>query len=321
MASSSQPNEIRLTRVYDFPVAAVWNAWTDPEEVAKWWGPRGFTLTTHSKDLRVGGHWRYTMHGPDGTDYPNRTVYHEVEPERKLVYDHGGYDDRPPLFRVTALFIPTGENQTTLDLSMTLPTAEEAEQTRKFIKQAGGNATWDRLDEYLAAQKGYERFVIHRSFAAPIDHIFRIWTEPDQLSQWLPPAGFTMEFLRAEIRPGGSAFFRMSNSTDITFHGRFEYREITPGRRIKYVQQFCDADETPSPHPLAPTWPSRLLNTIDFAAEGANDTRVRVASEPIGEVTRDQLAAFIAERGGMTEGWTASFDALEELLAVRRVPA
>ena len=83
MTKPTSSNEIRLTRVYDAPVSAVWDAWTDPEQVAQWWGPRGFTITTHSKDLRVGGHWRYTMHGPDGVDYPNVTTYFVVEPRAK----------------------------------------------------------------------------------------------------------------------------------------------------------------------------------------------------------------------------------------------
>ena len=74
MAARSNSNEISLMRVYDAPVRAVWDAWTIPEQVEKWWGPRGFTLTTHSKDLRAGGTWRYTMHGPDGVDYPTSPV-------------------------------------------------------------------------------------------------------------------------------------------------------------------------------------------------------------------------------------------------------
>jgi len=104
MAVQSKSNEIRITRMYDAPVTAVWDAWTDPKQVAQWWGPRGFTITTHSKDLRAGGTWVYTMHGPDGTDWPNKTLYHVVEKHSKLVYDHGGNDDRPPMFRVTVLF-------------------------------------------------------------------------------------------------------------------------------------------------------------------------------------------------------------------------
>src|ERR1700754_2632600 len=165
----AKPNEIQIIRVYDAPVKAVWEAWTDPAQVAKWWGPRGFTLTTHSKDLRPGGHWSYTMHGPDGTDYENRTLYHEVKEHEKLVYDHGGNDAPPPLFRVTALFSETG-GKSKLEMSMTLPTPEAAEEARKFIKKAGGNSTWDRLAEYLEHEaSGKEQFVINRSFDVPLE--------------------------------------------------------------------------------------------------------------------------------------------------------
>ena len=160
MVARNKSNELHLTRIYDAPVAVVWDAWTDPKQVAQWWGPRGFTLTTHSKDLRPGGTWVYTMHGPDGVDYPNKTVYHEVEKHVKLVYDHGGSDDRPPMFRVMVLFSDVGD-KTKMDMTMTLPTPEAAEETRHFIKKAGGDSTWDRLAEYLEKESsGKEKFVI-----------------------------------------------------------------------------------------------------------------------------------------------------------------
>ena len=181
MAAKNKSNEIRITRIYDAPVQAVWDAWTDPEQVAQWWGPRGFTLTTHSKDLRPGGHWNYTMHGPDGVDYPNKTQYFEVEKYAKLVYDHGGNDDRPPLFRVTVLFSEV-DGKTKMDMTMTLPTPEAAEETRKFIKKAGGNSTWDRLAEYLEKESsGKEKFVINRTFDAPLEVMFEMWTESQAL--------------------------------------------------------------------------------------------------------------------------------------------
>jgi uncharacterized protein YndB with AHSA1/START domain len=192
MVARNKSNEIRIIRMYDAPVKAVWDAWTDPEQVAKWWGPRGFTLTTHSKDLRAGGHWKYTMHGPDGTDYPNYTPYFEVVPLKKLVYDHGGSDDRPPLFHVTVLFEEI-DGQTKMDMTATLPTPEAAEEMRKFIKQAGGDSTWDRLAEYLAKEStGKENFVINRTFDAPIDVMWQMWTDPQHFSKWLPPTGFEM---------------------------------------------------------------------------------------------------------------------------------
>ncbi len=315
MAASEPANEIHLTRVYDAPVEMVWDAWTDPAQVAQWWGPRGFTLTTHAKDLRPGGIWHYTMHGPDGVDYPNKTVYHEVEECQKLVYDHGGYDDRPPLFRVSVRFSVSG-NQTTMHFVMALPTAEQAEATRRFIRQAGGNATWDRLAEYLDRQTtGKEHFVINRTFEAPLELMFDMWTNPAHVARWLPPAGFEMRFLRADIRPGGSAFFVMTNRAGITLHGRFEYQQIQRPNLVVYTQQFCDEQENISRHPLAPVWPATMLSTVLLTAETSERTRVTLTSECTGQFTAEELQAFIAERPGMTQGWTGSFDKLEELLA------
>lgn len=104
MSSLNQSNVIAIHRLYDAPLREVWDAWAVSEQICQWWGPRGFTLTVHDRDLKSGGHWHYTMHGPDGTDYENTTQYLEVLPMQKLVYDHGGHKDRPPLFRVTAQF-------------------------------------------------------------------------------------------------------------------------------------------------------------------------------------------------------------------------
>ena len=199
MSTKTKSNELKLTRLYDAPVEAVWDAWTDLEQVAKWWGPRGFTITTHSKDLRPGGHWNYTMHGPDGVDYPNKTKYFEVEKHRKLVYDHGANDEQGPLFRVTVLFSEI-KGKTKLDMTMALPTVEAAEETRKFIKKAGGDATWDRLAEYLEkGSSGKEKFVINRSFDAPRDLVFEMWTNPSHIAHWMSPKGFSMQFIKCDV--------------------------------------------------------------------------------------------------------------------------
>jgi uncharacterized protein YndB with AHSA1/START domain len=318
MVARNKSNEIRIVRVYDAPVAAVWEAWTDPEQVAKWWGPRGFTLTTHSKDLRPGGHWRYTMHGPDGTDYPNHTVYHEVEVQKKLVYDHGGFEDRPPLFRVTALFTEI-DGKTQLDMTMALESAEKAAEIKQFIKQAGGNSTWDRLAEYLEKEaSGKEQFVINRSFAAPIDVVFEMWTKPEHFTKWLPPTGFTMEFIKADIRPGGRTVWMMTDGANVKMYGKCDYQKIEQPGTLVYTQEFCDAEGNMSRHPFAPVWPATMLTTVELTPEGPDETRVTVTWEPCGATTREELEAFIKERGGMTAGWTGSFDKLEAMLEERR---
>jgi uncharacterized protein YndB with AHSA1/START domain len=309
-------NELRITRVFDAPVKAVWAAWTDPAQVARWWGPRGFSLTTHSKDLRPGGVWAYTMHGPDGTDYPNKTVYFEVEPYARLVYDHGGNDDRPPLFRVTVTFAEAA-GKTTMDMRMTLPTPEAAEETRKFIKKAGGDSTWDRLAEYLEKESsGKEQFVISRTFDAPVDTLFDLWTDPAHFAQWLPPTGFTMTFTAADVRPGGvSTYVMPSQNGALTLRGRFRYLAVDRPRRLVYTQEFCDEHGHLSRHPGAPVWPAVMLTTVTFTPEAPDRTRVTVQWEAHGPTTPDELHAFAAARPGMTQGWSGSFEKLDALVA------
>jgi uncharacterized protein YndB with AHSA1/START domain len=315
MAAKDKSNEIRITRVYDAPVKAVWEAWTEPKQVAQWWGPRGFTLTTHSKDLKPGGSWVYTMHGPDGVDYPNKTKYFEVEKYSKLVYDHGANDDRPPLFRVTVLFSDI-KGKTKMDMTMTLPTPEAAEETRKFIKKAGGNSTWDRLAEYLEKESsGKDKFVINRTFDAPLELMFEMWTNPKHVSQWLPPTGFKMEFLKADIKPGGRTLYLMSGEGGMKMYGRAEYLKIEKPNSLVYTQQFCDENEKISRHPMAPTWPETMLTTVSLSEEGPNRTRVTITWETYGATTREELEMFIKSRGGMTQGWTGSFDKLDAYLA------
>jgi len=314
MPERSNANEIRITRIYDASVETVWDAWTDPDQIAQWWGPRGFTTTTYSKDERPGGSWVYNMRGPDGTDYPNHVDYLEVEKHTKLVYDHGASNDRPPLFRVTVLFSDLN-GKTKMEMSMTLPTPEAAEETRILIKKVGGYSTWDRLSEYLEKEgSGKEKFVITRSFNAPQDLMFEVWTNPKHLTQWLPPGGFEMQLIRSDIKPGGSIFYLMTGN-NLKMYGRAEYLKIEKPSCLVYIQQFCDENEKVSRHPMAPTWPETMLTTVDLAAEGSEQTQVTVTWEPYGSTTPEELETFIKEKSGMTQGWTGSFDKLESYLA------
>lgn len=305
-------NELYLTRTYDAPLAVVWDAWTDVEQVAKWWGPRGFTITTHSKDLRVGGHWKYTMHGPDGKDWPNKTIYHEVEPRKKLVYDHGGSDDTPPLFRVTVLFSESG-GKTTLQFTMAFKDEETAKNTAKFIKQAMGDSTWDRLGEHLErGASGKEKFIINRTFHCDVATMREMWVNPEHFAKWLAPAGADMEILGGEIREGAALRWKMTGAHGIMF-GRIEYKQLGQDRLV-YTQQFLDEKGNISRHPMVPTWPETMLTTVRFIQEDEDHCRVVVTWEPQGKVSKEELDAFINLRTGMTMGWTGSFDKLERLL-------
>ncbi|MDZ4663081.1 MAG: SRPBCC family protein [Pseudomonadota bacterium] len=310
MVAKNKSNEIYITRIFEAPVKMVWDAWTDPKQVAKWWGPRGFTITTLSHDLKTGGTWSYIMHGPDGVDYPNNTKYLEVEKYSHMVYDHGGSDKKPPMFRVSVNFTEVN-GKTKMEMSMALPTAEAASETKKFIKKVGGDATWDRLAEYLSP---IDKFVINRSFDAPIDLMFKLWTDPKHVSKWVPPTGFTMEYLKVDIKPGGTGFYVMKGGGGMKMYGKANYIEITKPNRIVYTQIFCDENEKISRHPMAPTWPETMLTTVALTEEGPDRTRVTITWEVYGEASALERETFNKAKGGMTQGWSGSFEKLEEYL-------
>jgi uncharacterized protein YndB with AHSA1/START domain len=313
MAKKNNSNEIKITRIYDAPVKAVWDAWCDPKQAAQWWGPRGFTITTHSKDLRVGGTWNYTMHGPDGVDYPNITKYFEVEKYSRLVYDHGANANQPPLFRVTVNFTEL-KNKTKMEMSMAFESVEKATEIGKFIKKAGGEGTWDRLAEYLEKESsGKEKFVINRSFDAPIALMHKMWTDPKHFSKWLAPTGANMHFIRADIKAGGNTFYYMTYENGMKLYGKAHYLEVTPERMV-YTQQFSDENEGITRHPMAPIWPETMLTTVKLFSEGPEKTRVTITWEVYGTATAEEIAFFVGAKGGMTQGWTGSFDKLEEYI-------
>ena len=106
----------------------------------------------HEMDVRPGGVWRLTMHGPDGVDYPNLMVFIEVARPERLVYDHGsGVEDAPTQFRQTVTFEQQGD-KTTVTMRLLFKSAAERDQVIEQYWGAieGGNQTLARLEQYLA---------------------------------------------------------------------------------------------------------------------------------------------------------------------------
>lgn len=144
--------EITVSRVIKAHRNIVFDAFLDSDTITEWWGPHGFTTTTHEQERALGGEWRFTMHGPDGTDYPNRVIYTEITRPELLRYDHDtGIDDDPSGFKVTITFTDRG-NKTEVTLRCLFATAEEANAKKKFGAVEGGNQTLQRLSEFLAKQ-------------------------------------------------------------------------------------------------------------------------------------------------------------------------
>ena len=140
--------EIHSTRTFQAPLRSLWEVWTQPGHIAKWWGPNGFTNSIHTMDFVAGGEWNSTMHGPDGTNYPNKSVFKEIIPFKKIVFEHFHPD-----FRTTVLFTSLGE-ETRIDWTLQFNTAEMRETVIKAHKaDEGQKQNLVRLEKYLVEMK------------------------------------------------------------------------------------------------------------------------------------------------------------------------
>jgi len=148
--SDTSDREIVFRRVLAAPRELVFSVWTDPKHIAHWYGPNGFTTTTHEMDVRPGGVWRFIMHGPNGVDYKNRITYLEVVKPERLVFDHDddGEGDHPP-FRGIVTFVER-DGQTELTLRTICGSPEMRARFIEFGAVEGGAQTLARFAEYLA---------------------------------------------------------------------------------------------------------------------------------------------------------------------------
>jgi uncharacterized protein YndB with AHSA1/START domain len=149
----SDPRAIIGSRVFAAPRALVFAAFTDPKHLAQWWGPDGFTTTTHSFDFRPGGVWRFVMHGPDGRDYQNRVTYDEIAAPERIVYRHDGGDDVEPVqFSQSLTFEDIGSRRTRLTWHGTFPSAAaRARVIKDYGADKGLAQTMARLAAYVEA--------------------------------------------------------------------------------------------------------------------------------------------------------------------------
>lgn len=148
--SATADREIVLDRVFEAPRELVFRAWTEREQVEQWWGPQGFRTTTHEMDVRVGGIWRFIMHGPDGVDYDNVIKYIEIVPPERLVYEHG--DEGEPSQFSTVVTFAEENGKTRVTMASLFPTAEARDHVvQEFQAIEGGKQHLERLGEYLAA--------------------------------------------------------------------------------------------------------------------------------------------------------------------------
>lgn len=151
--ADTKDRELLLSRTLNAPVGLVWEVWTQPDHIANWWGPNGFTNTITKMDFKPGGEWDLVMHGPDGTDYRNKSIFKEIVRQKKIVYEHVS----GPKFLASITFEERGE-QTVITWHMLFETREEFIQTVKTFKADEGlKQNLEKLDLYLKGLAGKGR--------------------------------------------------------------------------------------------------------------------------------------------------------------------
>lgn len=153
--------DLIITRVFDAPRELVWKAWTEPESMKCWWGPKGFTSPVYKMDLRVGGEYLSCMRSPDGQDFWSKGVFREIiEPERLVMTDsfadkegntvsasyYGMSGDWPLEMLVTVVF---EEHEGKTKLTLKHSGSKGISATDRDNMQQGWNESFDKLAECL----------------------------------------------------------------------------------------------------------------------------------------------------------------------------
>ena len=136
--------EIVTTRNFEAPQQLVYKAWTDPNHLKVWWGPKGFTNTFNVFDLRVGGKWSFIMHGPDKGNYKNECTFVTIREPELLVWDR----QSKPIFQVEVVFDKISEDETKVTFKQKFQTAEECNKIKPFVIDKN-EENMDRLEMEL----------------------------------------------------------------------------------------------------------------------------------------------------------------------------
>lgn len=313
--ASAADREIVITRTFDAPPELVWRAWTDPQQVVLWWGPTGFTTTTHSMDVRVGGEWRFDMHGPDGVTYPNRIIFEEVDAPNRLVYSHRDAGAVEPVSFQSIVNFERQGGQTKLTMRMIFPSASDRERiVREYGAVDGALQHVERLAMHVAEQKSLRssntltialpserEIVMVRSFDASRQLVWDANTQADLLKRWLMgPPGWSWLDCENDVRVGGRFRWSWVGPDDAKLIMSGEYREIVPIERIVRTETFevgCEAQA------------GEQLATLELTESSGRTILKCIVLYPSMEARDGAIAS------GMEHGVAACYARLDEMFA------
>ena len=318
MTQSPQKNDkngIIITRIFDASRELAWKAWTEPALVMRWWGPEGFTSPFSTIDLRVGGKYLYAMRSPEGQDFWSTGVYREIVPPERIVAMDNFSDEKGNI-------VPASHHGMSGDwpseLLVTVTFEEQNGRTRFTLRHegippglmsdlttAGWNGSFDKLagvleeeklrwaKTMLVAEPGRQEASLIRIFDAPLEKVFRAYTDPKLIPQWWAPRRFTIIVDTMDVRPIWRIFNRDADGNEYAFHG--VNHEISP-RRFVNTFEFEGM-------------PGHVLLKIMTLEDVGGKTKLTVKS--VFETVEDRDGML---KAGMEEGGPETMDRLAEFV-------
>jgi uncharacterized protein YndB with AHSA1/START domain len=294
------------SRLFDVSRELVFRAFTDPDHLKRWWGPKGYTLTLDEFDPRPGGVWRFVTHGPDGAHYRHEHLFVEVvKPERIVLQDVSDQQ-----FQLTVL-ITEETGKTRLTWCKSYDTIEECGAGTTCAVKAN-EQHFDRLAEQLAIMAVRRPFVLSRIIDAPRDLVWKAWTDRDHI-QWWGPKGTKLLHARYNFRPDGIFHYCMRGTDGRDMWGRWVIREIIELEQLEFAISISDEAAGITRHPLNANWPLEVLSTVLFA-EHEGKTRLTVRWIPL-NATEAERETFDASYESMRRGWTGTLNRLVDHLS------
>lgn len=138
---------LTLERTFDAPLDLVWEAWTQPEHIAQWWGPRGMQTKVLEHDFTVGGSWKYAMTMPDGSEFIADGVYKNIVPKERII-SSANFKPMTEGVEIQAIFKAEGD-KTHFTFNCVHETKEYCKQQEEMGFYNGWASVFDRLSEFL----------------------------------------------------------------------------------------------------------------------------------------------------------------------------
>jgi uncharacterized protein YndB with AHSA1/START domain len=149
--STPSDREIVMTRVFDAPRELVFKAYTDPQAIEQWWGPRAYTTIVDKLDVRPGGKWRFINRNSEGVEFAFNGEYREVVPPERLVCTFE-FEGMPGHVMIATAIFDDLDGKTMLTSTSLFSSVEDRDGMLESGMESGARDSWDRLAEYLQTQ-------------------------------------------------------------------------------------------------------------------------------------------------------------------------